>query len=153
MASTLPAKIKAVNRANEYGVKLYQELEPIFRPLVGQSILNKNGTLAKRFAKLLPELPCTTDLHVYRGDSNYSLAWCVKTCEMNGDGYGCVYHEITVYIGNIRGDVLTEICSPFTARTDYTAEEVHANREKYESAKKLADDARSKLYPFGEYDR
>ena len=62
-------------------------------------------------------------------------------------------HEVTIYVGDLNGSVLTSISPPFEGRADYTAEEVVEKRAKYEKAKKLADAARSDLSPFGENDR
>lgn len=63
-----------------------------------------------------------------------------------------MYHEVTVYVGTLDGGVLKDI-TPANFRTDYTPEEVEANRERYKAAKKAADEAQFYLYPFGEYDR
>ena len=152
----LAARVRAVNRANEFGRGLFVALTNIFEPLVGQKILKADGTLLEKFKKLLPPLPCTDGLHVYRHSSNYSLAWTVKTCEQIKDTHNCVYHEVVVYVGDLRGQLLEKLVThqfdEKTYRTDYTADEVKAKRAAYDEAKRLADEARSALYPFGEYD-
>lgn len=156
--SRLAAKVRAVNRAHEYANKLYPWLVEKFAPLVGQKILKQDGSLLAKYADLVPELPSTHNLHVYRHHSDYSLAWTVKTSEPeSGDGSGphtVLYYEVTFYVGDLRGQTLEKLTvHQFTARTDYTAAEVAGKREAYEKAKQAADDARSALYPFGEYDR
>jgi len=148
----LTAKVAAVNRANEYAARLYAALVEKFGPLVGQKILKADGTLLAKYAGLVPDLPCSPDLHVYRHSSDYSLAWTVKT--WIGLSHSCMYHEVTVYVGDLRGATLDKMTvHPFTGRTDYSVEEITAKRLSAESAKRVADELRSDLYPFGEEDR
>jgi hypothetical protein len=147
---SLTAKVAAVNRANEYATRLYTALAEKFAPLVGQKILKADGTLLAKYAGLVPTLPCSPDLHVYRHSSNYSLAWTVKTCEFMPPN-GCMYHEVTIYIGYLQGATLEKMIStPFTGRTDFSVEEIIGKRAAYESAKRVADELRNDLYPFGE---
>lgn len=149
----LTAKVAAVNRANEYAARLYAALADNFAPLVGQKIIKADGTLLAKYEKLLPVLACSPDLHVYRHSSDYSLAWTVKTCEFMPP-HSCMYHEVTVYVGDLRGATLEKMTvHPFTGRTDYSVEEITGKRLAAESAKKVADELRSDLYPFGEEDR
>lgn len=154
----LQGRVKAVNRANDYANKLYVALRAIFEPLVGQQVTKKDGTLLAKIQKLMPELPSTHNLHVYRYSSEYSLVWVVKTSEPDdgSDGSGphtVTYHETSVYVADLKSGVVGRIYDPPNFRTDYKLEDVLALRAKYEQAKKLADDARSALHPFGEYDR
>ena len=60
------AKVKAVNRANKEAIKLYEQLAPIFAPLVGQQVMKGTGGLLAKFQKLLPELPNTSSLSIHR---------------------------------------------------------------------------------------
>jgi hypothetical protein len=151
MNERLAAKVKATNNAHRYAMELHNKLAPIFADLVGHKLTKQDGSLMAKFEKLLPEFPCTSALHVYRGRSDYSLYWMVKTCEVvNGTA---TYYEIGCYVGELRDGVLTKICNRPELRTDYTVEEVEANRKAYEEAAKVADEAKGKLYPFGEYDR
>ena len=150
--NTLKARVKAVNAANDYANKLYPQLVAIFEPLVGEQVLKADGTLLAKYQKLLPDFPSSNGLHVYKHSSDYSLAWCVKTCEQVEDHCTCVYHEVTVYIGSLSGKTLKEIDRPFEGKTDYTVADVQAARERYKEAKKAADEAKSALFPFGEYD-
>lgn len=149
--SVLAARVRAVNRAHAYAAKLYPQLAEPFRPLVGQKIMKAGGTLMAKYAAMLPKLPYGQGLQVTPHHTDYSLSWTVKTWEsVDGGGY---YYDIGVYIGNLRNGVLTELCKPFEGRTDYDPLEVHAARERYKEAKRLADEAHSALWPFGEYDR
>ena len=148
----LRTRIVAVNRANDYGNKLYRELTNIFRPLVGQKILKADGQLLAKYQPLLPHFPNTPQLHVYRHTSEYSLAWSVKTCEFMPP-HSCMYHTVTVYVGDLRGDKLEKLSvNSFEGRTDFTAEEILTKRADYEAAKRIADNARNSLWPFGEED-
>jgi hypothetical protein len=153
------ARVNAVNRAHAHAKKLYEQLRAIFEPYVGEKVVKQDGTLMAKYAKLLPEFPVTPRLHVYRHTSDYSLAWTVKTSEPDsGDpnGYHTVtYYEVTVYIGDLRGGVLTELpdrYKPDYLRTDFTVEEVVQKRAEYRRAREVYEKARSEISDFGEYD-
>jgi hypothetical protein len=82
----------------------------------------------------------------------------VKTSESVPVGrptYGhAYYYEVTFYVGELTGDVLKNITTNETGfPTDYTVEQVEANRETFKVAQKAFESARSALYPFGEFDR
>lgn len=147
----LQAKVEAVNLANRYANEIHPILSAAVTPFVGQQVLKVDQFLAK-VKKVIPELACTVPLHVYRNTSDYSLSWTVKTCVSDGRGHA-VYHETTVYVGELRNGVLTQLSSFEKLREDYTAEEVERLRAAYREAKSVADKAHSALHPFGEYDR
>jgi hypothetical protein len=148
---TLVAKVKATNKANAYAMEIYDKLAAVFAPLVGQKIEKADGGLMAKYAKLLPEFISGVPMHVYRYNSNYSLMYVVKTCE-SIPPHGCTYYEASCYVGEMRDGVLTKLCNRPQLRTDYTVAEVKANREAYKAAQAIADDAKGKLHPFGEYD-
>lgn len=149
----LVAKVKAVNRANEEASKMFPLLAESLKPFLGKQVIKKEGGLLEKVKKVLPALPNDVRLQVFRHTLSCSLAWTVKTCEMIGQTHTCLYHEVTVYVGELDRGVLVRFEShPFNGRTDYTAEEVESLRAQYAAAKKLADIARNNLHPFGEYD-
>lgn len=145
----LPAKVKAVNRANEEAKKLYEKLSPIFRPFVGHKIEKVDGSLLSKIEKLIPNLPYDIGIHFYRHNSNYSLTWMVKTCE-SIDGTTCLYHETPVTIGEMRDGVLTKICEWNANYPTYDVDTVRALRKSAESAKKIYEACKDACYPFGE---
>ncbi len=153
--SILEARVKARNQANAYGIELYTKLEPIFHNFIGKQILKKDGPLLTKIQNSLPKLPYGHKEQVYRYQSYYSLMYIVRISEnyTYPGGNAPVYEEANVYIGHLQDNILTAMYEPFTARTDYTVEEVLALRTHYEKYKKLASDALSALNPFGEYDR
>ena len=148
---TLAAKVKATNKANAYAMEIHPQLCAVFAPFVGQKIEKVDGSLLAKIAKLMPKFIDGVPLHVYRYNSNYSLMYVVKTCEMIPP-HGCTYYEASCYVGEMRDGVLIKLCDAPKLRTDYTVEEVKANRAAYKAAQQLADDAKGKLHPFGEYD-
>jgi hypothetical protein len=156
----LAAKVRAVNAANKIANELYLLLKTNFEPLLGKPILKQDGSLLAKYDHLKPAHDFMRGENagqvIYRLSSKYSLAWCVKTCEQIEGTCTCLYHEVVVYVGDLTGTVLAKMSNPqhdHKRRTDYTAEEIIGLREKYEAAKKVADDAQSALYPFGEHDR
>lgn len=153
MSNRLAAKVQAVNKANQYATTLYPTLVDIFRPLVGTKIIKADGSLLKKVQALVPDFHYSTDLHVYRLSSSYSLAWVVKTCEPITEEGTCTYYEATVYVGSLDGDTLKSIYEhPFREKTDFTVEEIQAARTEYDKARKIAEDLKSALFPFGEHD-
>jgi len=153
----LAAKIEAVNIAHVYAMQLWKELTEFFRPYVGTAVETKGGPLMAKIQAKLPIFANTHKLMVYRHVSNYSLAWTVKACVPYHSEHGgdiAVYHEITVYIGDLQGQTLTKLCEsyqePPALRSDYTVEEVLANKAAAKKAKAAYEAARDKCYPFGE---
>lgn len=149
--------VEAVNAANDYANKLRDQLIPQFEPLVGKKILKVGGMLLEKYADIGKGLPYTPSLHVYKNSNDYALSWNVKVCktaphENTHRSNYCCYHETTVYIGELNGHILEKVCPQPNYRTDYTLEEVLANREAYKAAEKAMRDAQAKLHPFGEYD-
>jgi hypothetical protein len=155
--NALEAHVAAVNYGNAYAMKLYEDLIAIFKPLVGCKILKADGGLLKSVSKQLPQMPNSHGLQVWRPIYGTQLAWSVKTCESYPSSHHgtniAMYYETGVNIGQIEGDVLKSLYEPRTSRTDYTVKEVESLRAAYHKAKQVADDARSALSPFGEYDR
>jgi hypothetical protein len=149
----MAARVKARNNANAEANRLYEVLAAIFAPLVGQKILKVDGQLLAKYAGLLPEFPSTNTLHVYRHSSDYSLAWCAKTCEFIPP-HGCCYEEAMVYVADLSGTSLAEtLCGNPEYRTDYTVEELVELRRIFKEKEKEFQTARSNLHPFGEHDR
>ena len=163
--SALAAKVAAVNLANSEAVKLHKLLSPIFAPLVGCKILKADGTLLESVKKLLPELPNTVSLSVYRVSDSYLLVWAVKasvgyqSAREVGTGYhSAIYSETFCYVGEIEnGNVLKALVSFERTlggiRTDFTEAEVIEKRAVLEKAKRAVSEATGALYPFEEYDR
>jgi hypothetical protein len=148
--SPLEAKVKAVNAANEYVPQLYDLLVEIFKPFVGQRISKADGCLFKKINDLLPSPPNKRGLRVYRMSSSYSLVWAIQTCETYPSI--AMYHETSVYIGNMRDGVLLSLCGPPEPRPAYRVEDIVAARDRYKEAKRVADEALALLGPFGEYE-
>ncbi len=63
-----------------------------------------------------------------------------------------MYSEASAYIGELTGDTLIKLVDAPKLRTDYNAEEITQKREIYRAAQNIADDAKSALAPFDEYD-
>lgn len=155
-AEVLAARVRIVNRAHQLANEYARVLKERFAPLVGKKVEKQGGQILEKYKNLLPEFPRDHNTMVYKHASNYSLAWTVKTSEtvpMVGVGHA-YYYEVTFYVGDLAGDVLKNIAVHETNfRTDYTVAEVEANREAFKVAQKAFEEARSALYPFGEYDR
>ena len=145
--NALKAKVKAVNRCHEEAMKLYDRLVEVFRPLVGHKITKVDGSLLAKVAKLLPKFPLCSGHSVYRGGSDHTLGWCVKTCEAIEDG-NCLYYEIGVYLGNMSNGVLNNIMDRPMLRTDYTASQIRAKRKTFKEARKAMEVAEAVLWPF-----
>lgn len=146
---SLTLKVKAVNRANKYANELSRQLIDIFTPFVGQKVIKVGGLISK-YEKLLPEFPNDLPTRVYFRRSDYVLCWSIETCEQL-DSFGCVYHEVTINIGEITHSVLTQIYSPCNHREDFSVAEVCEKRKIYDEAYEALQQAKNNLYPFDEY--
>lgn len=144
------AKCKAMNKANQYGIELYEKLVAIFKPLVGQKIEKADGTLLAKIQKLIPELPCEPFFRAYKKSSNYSLFWGIYVSEpvIDDERNSYLNHEVSLYIGDMRDAVLMEIRDAHDRRTDYNADEVMALIADQELKKKAYEDVRNQLYKF-----
>lgn len=149
----LEARVKAANSCREVASKLYEPLTKVFTDLIGKKICKTDGTLLEKYKKNLENvlIPNTHELSIYRHHSDYSLAWSIRACVLNGDS-GCYYDEVTLYIGDLSDQVLTGIC-PKPEFPVYSVENVIAARERLKLAKKALVEAEAEVYPFGEYDR
>jgi hypothetical protein len=155
-SQVLEARVDGVNEAHAYANELYPKLAAVFKPLVGKPVEKVTGGLFEKYKKLLPELPSTVPIHVYKNSSNYTLSWVVKSCKTvtQPDGYGhAYYYEATVYIGDLQNGVLTQLYDPPNFKTDFSAADIAVKRVVYKKAQEIADKAKSDLFPFGEYDR
>lgn len=159
----LTAEVHAVNLANGYANELYPILRDFFAPLVGQKIVKADGSLLEKLGRKLPKFPAKNgrpgqhehaSVMVYRHRSDYSLAWTVQVC-WPIPPHTCTYYVITVYIGDMGGDVLKEVPDRYRPdrRTDYTVDEIVGKIEAYEAAKKAVDDAYSACHPFDRFVR
>jgi hypothetical protein len=150
MSTNLPAQIRAVNNAHNYANQLFPILREVFAPLVGTKILKATGELTEKVKKNIPVLPNSVPLLVYRHTSEYSLVYYVKTCEHIPE-FSCVYHEVPVFIGDLRDGILVKLNDNFqNYRSDFTEKEILEKRENFREAEKKFNEARSALYPFGE---
>ena len=151
--AALKAKVKAVNKAHTEAKRLYGILQPIFASLVGEKIEKVDGSLTQKVLKLVPDLGADgRNVRVWRTRSNYSLAWSISVSE-NYNETTCLYYETTVYIGNMRDGVLTDVnYDAPESRTDYTVDEVVAKRAAVKVAEKVLSDAQGVLFPFTERD-
>lgn len=154
-------KVDAVNAVHKYAMELYPKLVEIFKPYVGQKILKVDGSLLAKFKPLVDalDLPCNGKTHVYRQHSDYVLSWEAKMTffapNTENPHYSDHHQSETqsVRIGELKNGVLEKIYPAPVLRTDYTVAEIEQKRQAYREAKKLADEAHSQLYPFGEYER
>jgi len=155
--ATLDARVKATNMINAWANKVGPILLERFRPLVGVKLLKVDGSFLEKY-KHLCEIPLPDKMHRYhRDNSGYWLSFNLDVC-VSVEGYeGCIYEKNHVHIGNFDGQTLKDVrnapLASETLRTNYTAEEVIALRAEFDRCKKIAQQAESALYPFGEYDR
>jgi len=156
--NSLQAKVIAVNRCHLEATRLFPIMATIFAPLLGKQLDKASGGFLEKVKKLLPELANSHKLQIHRISTDYSLAFAVKTCELyphdnKSFGDNSLYHEVGVYIGDMKNGVLTSLAKEPQLRCDYSVEEVNNKREAVKSAKKVLSDAESALQDFELYDR
>ena len=153
----LAARVKARNRCHQVANELWVTFTEIFAPLVGQKLLTVNGAFLAKIDKMMPELPELSGsfgLSVFRYPSAYNLCWTVKCSESVAGECYCVYEEVTFYVADLEGQNMGELSTNHEDfRTDFSAVEITRLRKDYEEKKKIAEKAKSALFPFGEIDR
>lgn len=146
----LPLMVQTVNMANKAANELYPPLADYFKQFVGMPILKVDGTLLKRVKDGMPAIVNDyPKLSIYPHYSDYSLAWTVYARIY--DDNRSAQHEITVYVGTLKGSMLDSIDKPQERREDYKLEEIVALLDAAEIAKKAYDAAKSALYPFDQF--
>ena len=154
-AAQLAAKVQAVNKANAVANEWHPKLIEAFRPFVGVTLEKATGGFYQKIVKHLelhlPSFPRSTGVTIYQLNSNYSLAYMVRVSVIVPD-HGCQSYETTMYVGEMSNGMLKKLCDAQVRKTDYKAEDITQYREEYKAAEKAADEAKSKLVPFGEYE-
>lgn len=147
----LEARVQAVNTAHLYANSLYDLMAAAYKPLIGQDIFKADGTMFQKVEKLLPAVPESPRIHVYRDAGRYSIRYGIRAWHPI-PGSNDMTYEISVYIADITGGKIEKLYDPPAFRTDFTAGEIADKRQAYKDAQKKADDAKSALWPFGESD-
>jgi hypothetical protein len=151
----LPAFVKLVNDVAEATNTLAADVMPKASAFYGQKIVKADGDLTAAFAKAVPihsdSVRGSRLISYWINATSASLWLNVKGCAPLETS--CIYHEETVYLGNIRGGILGE--SEATkgrqpARTDWTVAEVLSARKRYAEAAEAVSEARRACGPFGE---
>jgi hypothetical protein len=150
----LPAFVKLANDVAEATNTLAADVVPKVAAFYGQKIVKADGDLTAAFAKAVPihsdtvirDRLCNGRIYA----TSASLWLTVKGCAPLETS--CIYHEETVYLGNIRGGILGE--SEATkgrqpARTDWTVAEVLAARKRYAEAAEAVSEWQRACGPFG----
>ena len=145
----LAAKVAATNRANKNAIALYAAFSAAAKPFIGQKIFKADGELTAKFKAALPALP----FYFYQSRSNYSLLYIAKESESIAGDCGCIYAESYAYIASVTLGTLVQLHDAPNLRTDYTVEEIAKLREEIEKAEEIVSKLKSKLNPFGMYDR
>lgn len=148
MIHDLKAYIVATNKANQYANELYEQLAPIFTPLVGLKIEKVNGSLLEKYKTLLPQFPNTPSFRIFRHFSEYNLAWNVEVMEKGNNSWETATDIL--YLADIKNHVLTRLYEHPQLRTNYTYEEIQHKQEIYKQLKKDLQQAKQDLYPFPE---
>jgi hypothetical protein len=143
------AMIKAVNRCHTEAMKLQEQLQAIFAPLVGTKILKVNGQLLAKVEALLPIFPHDRWIYIGHSSSAHTLSWSIKITELLESRDSSVNYGVSVYIGNLSGTSLKDVSFDIpTYRTDWTEQELLEKRAAYKVARNAKDEARSACHPF-----
>jgi hypothetical protein len=146
----LAAKVEAINSCHKRANELYEELVPIFRPLIGQKMFKNDGSLLAKVEKLLPPMPYGSALQVFFVKGFNRVAFCVKTC-VSYDSCSCVYHDVVVYVGFTNEDgILKEIADKDDRKADWTVDGIVNQRAKVKSLKDQYEAEKGLLGSFGE---
>jgi len=149
----LEAKVKSANMCRDAANKLYKPLAEIFKNHIGKKVCKSDLTLLEKYKKLVEDVlfPNSNELSISRHHSEYNLSWNVRVCCITEKCHS-YYDEVTLYIGELKNQILTEICEEPNFSTDFTPQKIIEARNRLKLAKKLVTEAENALYPFGEYD-
>jgi hypothetical protein len=161
----LVARVRAVNLCNEVCGVVFSRLKERLTPFVGRPVVKVDGSLRENVKAALAgiwedyekrtadgcRVTITTNFH------RAGFAWAVYVSAPLGDPNGdhtVQSAEQSVYLGDLDGVTLKKLndCD-HARRTDYSADEIRAQRKKVEELEKVYNEEKHKLFPFGEYDR
>lgn len=170
----LEARVAAQNKVNAEAIRLQHELTKFFEPYVGQKVLSvvDNSFLKKIKSQIDAILDngqkrsgCRSYISGYRdytlsvqvqGWEQYDRAddWTGRDGQMNVEAIVNFATMENAGVCEPKTGKIKKICDVnYNLRTDYTAAEVLANRADYKEKNAIAEASKSKLAPFGEYDR
>lgn len=153
--TSLAPKIEAYNLAARAAKQTWA---PVYRrivPFVGKKIEKVDGPFTKAFREAIDEALPKQQQGV--NACAYSSGWRVyiefTACVPWGD-HGAVYDRVSLNVGTVRNGILTELAGePEGLRSDYRLEEVEHLISVAEQAQRIANEAKTACYPFGEYVR
>lgn len=163
--SKLAAKVAAHNLTNAKINLLFPLYQAALTPFVGQKVVLKGGGLVSKLAKAfdaIREDNKDAATHFWTNVYNYSInigirgnAYYEFPCKHSYDGKasGHMSAENGFTLGDLKDGVLIKLSDFEPRKTNYSAQEVFEKRQAYAAAKQIADDAKSALFPFEEYDR
>lgn len=141
------ANVAAVNKANAYANKLYALLAPVFKELIGQQILKADGKLLAKVEKLLPELPNTIPLTVYRKISQSTLSWEIKaTVDESATTWasGCA----SLIMGRMEDGRLMELSESPQLCENFNVKEITAMHDRIRALRNEINDINGSIEPF-----
>lgn len=150
MNNKLTAKVAARNRVAAYVKEVAPQILAALTPFVGQKVELATGELSAKAKKALePFLGNKDKIQIYRGSSNYSLYFVFKTSESLPE-YSCIYDEVSFYVGDLSGGILTKIneFKPENYKSDWNAAEIAQTLAAAEAKRKEAQNLESSVYPF-----
>lgn len=157
----LEARIRAVNAAHAEAERIQDSYRPILEEMVGRKVTRQDHSPVSSLLKRLPELPNkrsgTDTLFAYWSSSDCSLRLTIKASSSypaaNGMCDLAMYHEATLYLGQICTHVLNDLAlwSPF--KHDWKAEDVIEARAKLKEAEDRVKSINKSLHPFNETER
>jgi hypothetical protein len=147
----LKAHIQAVNLCNDYCNYLYDTLSEFFKPYIGKKILKADNSILVKVKEKIPYLKEVKGIFCFENSNNYHLSWSVQSCinVPSGNHSIAVYHNVTVYIGNIeKYEFLGSLLNYTKLKTDYNYDDVVNEIEK---TKKLKNEYENQLRGLGEF--
>jgi hypothetical protein len=161
----LEARVRAVNLCNEVCGVVFARLKARLAPFVGKLVTKADGTLRENVKASLAGIwedyekrtPDGCRITITTNFMRAGFAWAVYVSAPVGDPNGdhtVQSAEQSVYVGDLDGQTLRRLndCD-HARRTDYSAAEIRAQREKVKQLEAVFSEEKAKLFPFGEYDR
>lgn len=147
----LEIKVLLVNKYNEMANKYHPLVVKFLASFLNEKILKADGTFTKKVQTALDalNLPSSFDCSV-NVRYLYGL-WLSVRVAYNNNGHAH-YKDNEIRISGVCPDgVLVELHDAYSDRkTDYRAEEIAEQRKEVAKLKKVYEEARNKLEPFGE---
>jgi hypothetical protein len=145
----LVSKVALTNKVNAIFNDLLPKIQKAIEPFIGKKVINSDGRPSKVFSEVLRAFNTNENgIRIYVSAEIYGVSLSVRAWDVGT--YPIMIERSIASIVN--HEKIERFYTSELLRTDFTAEEIKANRQALEAAEDKVRELESSLYQFGKYD-